>query len=189
MIPSDSARRLRIPAYLIMATTTVIQLVDVAVRAWPFRLHSPAWRLGVIGFAANAVGTSMLALLVILAIAIAVGDRGVAYVTAGVSALAGALCVVITAVFALDAVQMKTQVQANLAGQYDMASAWLVVRLVIGAVMLLLLAVSGFRIAKTVRRETPRSGVKGSGSLVVGATRPGITSPAAPQRTVGIDRS
>jgi hypothetical protein len=171
-----------------MAMTTVIQLVDVAIRAWPFRLHSPAWRLGVIGFAANAVGTTMLALLVILAIAIAVGDRGVAYVAAGVSALAGALCLVIAVVFSLDAVQMKTQVQANLANQYDMASVWLVVRMVIGAMMLLLLAVSGFRIAKTVRREAPRSSMKGSGSLVVGTARPGTSSPASSQHTVGIER-
>jgi len=96
---------------------------------------------------------------------------------------------VITAVFSLDAVQMKTQVQANLANQYDMASAWLVVRMVIGATMLLLLAISGFRIAKTVRRETPRSSAKGSGSLVVGAARAGAPSPASAQRTVGIERS
>jgi len=60
---SESARRLRVPGYLVMAAITIVQVVDVGIRAWPFRLHSPAWRLGVIGFAANAVGTPMLALL------------------------------------------------------------------------------------------------------------------------------
>lgn len=131
----------------------------------------------------------MLVLLVILAIAIALGDRGVAYIAAGISALAGALCLALTVVFSLDAVQMKTQVAANLAPQYDIASAWLVVRMVIGATMLLLLAVSGFRAAKTLRREFPRSSGKGSGALVIGAARPGTASPTSPQRTIGIERS
>jgi len=92
---SESARRLRVPGYLVMAAITIVQVVDVGIRAWPFRLHSPAWRLGVIGFAANAVGTPMLALLAILAIAVGVGDRGITYLVASLSAIAGALCLLV----------------------------------------------------------------------------------------------
>ena len=185
---SESARRLRAPAYFVMAATTFVQITDVAIRAWPFRMHSPAWRLGVIGFAANAVGTPMLAFLVILAIAVAAGDRGVAYLIATLSALAAALCLLATGVFALDAMQMKGQVSASLAQQYDMASYWLVIRILISALVFAVIGISALRVAKVVRRDLPRTPAKGSGALVVGSTRPGVASPVVPQRSIGTDR-
>ena len=185
---SESARRLRVPGYLVMAAITIVQVVDVGIRAWPFRLHSPAWRLGVIGFAANAVGTPMLALLAILAIAVGVGDRGITYLVASLSAIAAALCLLGTGVFALDALQMKSQIQASLSHQYDMASYWLVIRVMIAALVFAVIGVTAFRVAKTVRRDAPRQAVKGGGSLVVGSSRPGAASPVVPQRGVGTDR-
>jgi hypothetical protein len=167
-----------------MATMTIVQLIDVVIRAMPFRVQSPAWRLGVVGLAANAVGTPMLAFLVILAIAVVAGDRGVVYLVAVLSALGAALCLLATGVFALDALEMKAQVQAGLSRQYDIASLWLVARVVIAAGIFLVFGISAFRVAKTVRRESPRPTVKGSGSLVVG-----MNSPSTAQRGVGAERS
>ena len=189
MSNSESVRRLRIPGYLVMAATTIVQLVDVGIRAWPFRVHSPAWRLGVIGFAANAVGTSMLALLVILAIAVAVGDKGVTYLVSSLAAFAGVLCLLATGVFALDALQMKGQIQASLSHQYDLASYWLVIRVLIAALVFIVIAVSAFSVGKTVRRDAARPTVKGGSPLVVGSSRPGSPSPVGPHRGVGTDRS
>ena len=183
MNPSESVRRLRILGYLVMTTMTIVQLIDVVIRAMPFRVQSPAWRLGVVGLAANAVGTPMLSFLVILAIAVWAGDRGVVYLMAVLSALAAVLCVLATGTFALDALQMKSQVQLGLARQYDIASFWLAARVVIAAVIFLVFGISAFRMAKTVRRELPRSAVRGSGALVVV-----INSPAAAQRGVGAER-
>jgi len=182
MNPTESVRRLRILGYLVMTTMTVVQLIDVVIRAMPFRIHSPAWRLGVVGLAANAVGTPMLAFLVILAIAVVAGDRGVVYLIAVLSALSAALCLLATGVFGLDALQMKAQVQAGLSRQYDIASFWLAARVVIAAVIFLVFGVSAFRMAKTVRRELPRPAVRGTGSLVVGM------SPSSAQRGIGAER-
>ena len=185
---SEPARRLRLPGYLVMAAMTIVQVVDVGIRAWPFRVHSPAWRLGVVGFAANAVGTPMLTFLVILAIAVVAGDRGVAYLIASLSALGAAFCLLATGVFALDAMQLKGQVQASLSHQYDVASFWLVARVLIAALVFIVIGITSYRLAKTVRRDMPRQAVKGSGSLVVGASRPGAPSPTAPQRSIGTER-
>jgi hypothetical protein len=186
MTVPESARRLRWPGYLVMASTTIVQVLDVGIRAWPFRIHSPAWRLGVVGFAANAVGTPMLAFLVILAIAVFSGDRGVTYFISALSGLAAVLCLFAIGVFGLDAMQMKGQVQASLSHQYDVASFWLVIRVLISAIMFAVLAVSALRVGKTVRREAIRTPVKGA-PLVVGPSRSG--SPASPQRSVGTERS
>jgi hypothetical protein len=183
MNQSESLRRLRILGYLVMATMTLVQIIDVVIRAMPFRIQSPAWRLGVVGLAANAVGTPMLAFLVILAIAVWAGDRGVVYLMAVLSALAAVLCLLATGTFALDALQMKSQVQAGFARQYDIASFWLAARVVVAAGVFLVFGVSAFRMAKTVRRELPKPAVRGSGSLVVG-----MNSPASTQRGIGAER-
>jgi hypothetical protein len=188
MTPSESARRLRIPGYLIMWTVTIVQLVDVVIRAWPFRIHSPAWRLGVIGFAANAVGTTMISFLVILGIAVAVGDRGVSMLVAAVSAVAAVLCLLATGIFTLDALQMKGQVDPNLSHQYDLSSFWLVARVLVAVLIFGILAMSAFRISKALRREIPRTNVKGGAPLVVGTARSAAPSPAAGQRSVGAER-
>jgi hypothetical protein len=188
MNPSESARRLRVPGYLVMAAMTVVQVADVVIRAWPFRVHSPAWRLGAIGFAANAVGTPMLTFLVILAIAVAMGDRGVAYLVSSLSALSAALCLLATGVFALDALQMRGQAPANLSHQYDVASFWLVIRVLIAALVFMVIGVTSLRVAKGVRRETPRTGATGTGSPLVVGSRPGAPSPAGPQRSIGGER-
>jgi hypothetical protein len=179
---------LRIPGYLVMAATTIVQLVDVGIRAWPFRIHSPAWRLGVVGFAANAVSTPMLALLVILAIAVAVGDKGITYLVSALATFTAALCLLAIGVFALDALQMKGQIEANLSHQYDVASYWLVIRVLIAGLVFIVIGVSAFRVGKTVRRDLPRATPKGGSPLVVGSSRPGSPSPVVPQRGVGTDR-
>jgi len=185
MTPSESARRLRIPGYLIMWVVTIVQLVDVVIRAVPFRIHSPAWRLGVIGLAANAVGTTMVSFLVILGIAVVAGDRGVAMLLAVLSSAAAVFCLLATGIFALDALQMRGQALPNLSHQYDLSSFWLVARVLVSVLIFGILAVSAFRIAKTLRRDVSRASVKGGAPLVVGRSAP---SPAAGQRSVTPER-
>ena len=63
MNPSESVRRLRILGYLVMTTMTVVQLIDVVIRAMPFRIQSPAWRLGVVGLGGERGGDANAVLL------------------------------------------------------------------------------------------------------------------------------
>jgi hypothetical protein len=140
--------------------------------------------LGVIGFAANAVGAPMLALLVILAIAIAVGDN----VTCRLS-----LATLRDTVPPRDrCVRLDASDEGSigsLSHQYDLASYWLVIRVLIAALVFIVIGVSAFRVGKTVRRDAGRPTVKGGSPLVVGSSRSGSPSPVGPHRGVGADRT
>jgi len=182
-----SLRTLRSAGYLIAAMMIVLPLVDVIARTTPYRIHSPAWRLELVNLASNSVGTGILGLLLMLGIAAASGDRGVAFFAAGLSGVATVGWVGLTGVFALDALEMRGQPDANATNQYDAVTIWLAIRVLIAIVMLLALAVSGFRAAKVIRREFARTPSKGNPALVVGTGRAGIPSPASQQRGVTPD--
>jgi hypothetical protein len=99
------------------------------------------------------------------------------------SALAAVLCLLATGTFALDALQMKSQVQAGFARQYDIASFWLAARVVIAAVIFLVFGVSASR--------WPRPCVvsyRGQRSEEAGRWSWEMNSPAAAQRGVGAER-
>lgn len=177
---ASSARRLRAPGYSIMGGLIVLQLIEIAVRSWPFRAASPAWRLGFVGTTAGALGTPLFGLLIVLAIAVASDDRTAAYAVSIVSWLATALCVTAIGVFALDALQVKSQVGSSLAGQYDVGSGWVAVKMVVGAVLFLVLAVSAWRAAKTAARHRALNEPLGHSALLVSPVRPAspVSSPA-----------
>lgn len=181
---ASSARRLRAPGYLIIGTLTLLQLIEIEVRSWPFRMHSPAWRLGFVGTAAGAIGTPLLGLLLILAIAVASDDRAAAYAVSLVSWLATALCVAALGVFALDALQVKNDVGASLAGQYDVGSSWVAVRMVLATVLFIVLGVSAWRAAKTAERHRALQEPVGRSALLVSPVRP--TTPASPVAQSGV---
>jgi hypothetical protein len=149
----SSARRLRAPGYLIMATLIVLQIIDVGVRSWPFRMQSPTWRLGYIAASAGAAATPLLGLLIVFGIAVATDDEAAAYVVALVSALAAALCVVGAGVFSLDLLQVRNEVRSGLAGQYEIGSMWVAVRVLVTAASFVVLAVSAWRAAKSAARH------------------------------------
>jgi hypothetical protein len=158
VIPAYAARSLRLPGYLVMAMLMVFSAGEVGVRSSPFRVHSPAWRLELIGSGAGAMGTVVLGLFVIYAIAAAADDRPTAYIVSSLSSLAAALCVIAIGVFSLDAIQVKTQVQSSLAHGYDVGTVWVAVRLAIAAIVLAVIAVSSIRAARSARREaSPRT--------------------------------
>lgn len=181
---ATSARRLRAPGYLIIGTLTLLQLIDIEIRSWPFRTHSPAWRLGFVGTAAGAVGAPLLGLLLILAIAVASDDRAAAYAVSLVSWIATALCALAIGMFALDALQVKNDVGSSLAGQYDVGSSWVAVRMVLATVLFVVLGVSAWRAAKSAERHRAAQEQAGRSGLLVSPVRP--TTPVAPVAQSGV---
>jgi hypothetical protein len=176
-----AARRLRVPGYLAMATMIIQQLVELYLRVSPARVHSPAWRLTLIGNFSSAAGGAILGLFVIFAIAVAAEDQGVSYLVSSVSGAAVAACIGAMGMFGLDALQMKNQVQSSLSSSYDVASVWVVAKLVMSAIVFAVLAVSAFRAAKTTRRVAAApQGTKGP-AVLVSTVRPAIT-PASVRR-------
>ena len=169
MLTISSARRLRLPCYMITATLIVLQIIDVGVRSWPFRVHSPTWRLGFISASAGAVdgGTPLIGLLIVFAIVVATDDEAAAYVLALVSAFATALWVVAAGVSSLDVLQLRNEVRSGLAGQGDIGSMWVPARALVTAVLFVVLMVSAWRAAKAAARHRAIEKPIGRGSLLV----------------------
>ena len=154
-----------------MAMVLVAPIVDLFIRSSPMRIHSPAWRLGVMSTAAGTVVTPLLALFVIFVIAVAAEDRGVAYFVSVCSLFTAFVCILATGIFALDALQMKGQVASSLMEGYGVGTTWVVIRLLMCAAVSLVLGVSAFRAASG--RRAPSAPVSKASSMLVGtAGRP-----------------
>ena len=84
------------------------------------------------------------------------------------------LCLAATGLFALDALQMKNQVAANLSESYGLASAWIAVKLIISIIVLGALSLSALRAAQGTKRSAPQSSGKPSSVLVGAGGRPAV---------------
>jgi hypothetical protein len=180
--PNSVARRVRIPGYLIMAMTLVEATVEFWMRASPMRLHSPAWRLGLINASGVLIGTALLTLFVIFAIAVAAEDAFGSYVVSSLSALAVPVCVLALGTFALDALEMKSQVQASLSDSYGATAAWVAVRLLISVILFGVLAVSALRAAKAKRPSASAPSERSQGVLLGTARTPAAATSAGLRR-------
>jgi hypothetical protein len=158
---------------MVMASMIILPLIELYIRASPFRIHSPAWRLSLVGNASGAISAPILGLFFMFAIAVAADDKGVSYLVSSLSGLAGVLCLAATGLFALDALQMRNQVQANLSDSYGLASTWIAAKMIISVIVLIALSVSALRAAQGSRRSTQASG-KPSSVLVGAAGRPAV---------------
>ena len=161
-----------------MATMIVMPLLELYIRAAPFRIHSPAWRLSLVGNISGAISAPILGLFLMFAIAVVAEDKGVTYLVSSLSGLAAVACLGVTGLFALDALQMRNQVQASLAESYGLTSSWIAAKLIISVIALVVLSLSALRAAQGVKRSTSQTSVKSS-VLVAGGGRPGI----APRNT------
>lgn len=166
--------------YWFMATLFVMQVVDLGLRSWPFRLHSPAWRLGLIGTGSSTLSGQLLVLFVIFALAVVFEDRMAAFVVSVLSALTAVFSLVAVAAFSLDVLQVKNDVQASLADKYDAGSVWVILKLVIGVVLLLALAVSAWRSAKGIARHRTAAGTPAKPSWLLSPVRPMAPVPPPP---------
>jgi len=156
-----------------MALMIIQPLLELYIRSSPFRIHSPAWRLSLIGNASAALSAPILGLFLMFAIAVAADDNGVSYLVSSLSALAAVVTIAATGLFALDALQMRNQVQANLSDSYGLASSWIAAKLIMSVIALLVLAVAALRAARGAKRLV--SPAPGKTSVLVGAAgRPAV---------------
>ena len=171
-----------------MGTLILLQLIEIEVRSWPFRAHSPTWRLSLIGTIAGSLGTPLFGLLIILAIAVATDDRAAAYTVSFVSWLSAAACAAGIAVFALDVLQVKNDVASPLAGQYDVGSSWVAVRMSVAVLLFVVLAVSAWRAAKSAERHRALQEPIGRSALLVSPVRPASAVSPVAQTGVKLER-
>jgi hypothetical protein len=162
MLSYTSAQRLRLPGYAIMTMLIVSQLVDVTVRSSPFRLHSPAWRLGYLSATAGESNILLVALFLMSMIAAVAEDAIANYAIAAVSWVLSLVFLVAIVFFGLDVLQFRGQVPGALAEQYGRGSIWIGLRLAIAVGLLILLGVTALRIARTSHRSAGAGAPDGS---------------------------
>jgi len=175
VIPKDLVKQVRVPAYIVTAYMALGSIFDVLATTWPIQLHDMRWRLAVQGMFTGASGTELLAVLLFLVFAWAAADHialaaGFAYsLIAGVAYLCGA------AIFSLDILQARGQIDPAQLSRYHMGAAWTIGRMIFAGLTLIMLAVVTFRAFRSLTRV--ERGVAGpAGSLIVGKP------PAAPSR-------
>lgn len=172
-IPTDLAKRLRLPAYIVTGYMAIGSLLDIAATTWPPLLHDLRWRLAVEGFATGASGTLLLAVVAFLVVAAAATDRVALGVGFAYSAIVGVVYLAGCAVFLLDSFQIRGQVQADQLSRYNVGLIWTAARLLFTGAVLVYLAVVAIRAFRRIG-ETERSVAAGPGSIIVGkpATAP-----------------
>lgn len=174
-ISSDEFRYLRASGYFVAFATILMQIIEVVLRSWPAQIHSAPWRLSLIGNSSGIVLNLLMMVFIILTIASLSRDRTLALIMCGVSMSVALLYLVSTGVFALDALQMRNQVQMTVATQFDVTSTWTIVRQLVGVAGFSLLAIGGWRVYRTSHVHTSRPVRKGD-DLLVGTARPVVAA-------------
>ena len=180
MTPSapDLIRRLRAPAYLIMAVTSILPLVDLLMAISPMHFGTVMWRFGAVGLISSAVGAPLLVLTLVYALALLSGDRKVVITVGIIAAILALLMLVGAGSFALDALQMKGRVNPAALDKFKGASALALVKLIVMGAASIVLAASAFRSTKLMKREPVRAARPGA-TLIVGQP---ASAKAVPER-------
>jgi hypothetical protein len=171
LAPTELTRRLRAAAYVLGSIMLVVQFVELIFGVFPMLIHSAAWRLSFAGGAANIMMISLLATFIMIATAVIFNDAGVCLTFGILAALAAAFYVVMSGVFALDALQMRGQVRMSVARQYDYGSAWVIARMLMAIIGYIVLSVTALRSARAMPKEVLRPRPAG-GLLVANALPP-----------------
>ena len=172
--PNSLVRRLRAPGYLVLGTAMVFPLVDWLVPVLPLRPLTIAWRFGAVGYLSSAMGAPLLVLFLFYALAYFSGDRKVMVLCAVLAGLIALSAIAGAGTFALDALQMKSRVQAPAQSKFLLVSGWALCKLAIEGLASLVLVVNvvrNLRNAKTL--SALRSEARTTSSLLMGrAQRP-----------------
>ena len=187
---TESIRRLRLPAYIVIGYITIGSLADVIISTQPALIHDVRWRLGVGTLLTGASGTELLGAILFLALAAAAADQVALWTEFSLSLLIGLGYVLASGGFALDSLQMRGQISAEMLTRYNIGTTWTEVRLAFTGIVFFGIAAAAFRAARALARAVDRSASSPASTLVVGAqavggagvppVRPAIDRPKAP---------
>jgi hypothetical protein len=152
--------RLRAPSFLILGLLCVQPIAEILVASWPLRPGIGGWRMSTLSAASGSLLLSLLGLFLIYWLELSGGHRRIILTVAWIASGAVLFCLAGAVEFGLDALQMRSQVDPDAAGRYQIASAWVLAKLLLSGVAGLVLARSAFRTARLLRREHKRPPAK-----------------------------
>ena len=173
------ARRLRIAGYFLALFVGVSSISDIIVSTWPVSVHDARWRVGATTLITSAAPVNLLVIFVCIAIAFLAGDRRVLWLIGGLCAVASVAFLGLSAELALDLLQIRHKVRADLVSNYDVTMALGELRLLLASALSFVLSVAAFR----VRRHAGRVVVEAAPAH---ASRFFMGNVAAPGARVGI---
>ncbi|MEO7455454.1 MAG: hypothetical protein ABIY52_04280 [Gemmatimonadaceae bacterium] len=168
----NNHRQLAPAAYLVAALLVFIPLYDAATSLYPFNVASSQWRFGAFGLLSNALMLPASGALIAVAAAAAFMQPRMLRFLGIVSWVAVVVIVLSMVLFALDAVQSRRLIRADMQLSYMVATATALVKLVLGALGFALLA----------RGTRPGPGVMSESRSNVDRAFPKRASGAVPSR-------
>jgi hypothetical protein len=142
-------------AYLVGAALILFPVFDAFVSIFPLRFGEFRWRYGASAMLANAFLIPNAGLLVLLATAISYGHATFRRVL-GVVAIAGAVTwLVMIGMFALDSIQTRAVVHAEMLRSFSLASWSAVGKMLLSTATMLALGLAGFGKPKGEAAATP----------------------------------
>ena len=154
-------------AYLVAVLLVVVPLIEVTLSVWPLRFGQTAWRFGTLGLISQAATTPMVGAVLLFALAFLLDHRKTIAVGAVLTALISFALIVAIPMFALDAVQMRSQVGAAAQRTFDISGLLATIKLCGLFLVTLLLSIGAF---KAVRNKARRPNAPSSEALI-GANR------------------
>jgi hypothetical protein len=170
--PREILRPLRLPGYSFLGLTLLLQLADFFISTLPLRPSAVMWRFSMLGGASNAVGNILLLILLLFVFALLLGDRMALTVIAGITAVLAAILFLAGAAFALDALQLRSRVDATAVRRFDVASAEAIFKFFTQGVVAGLMSVSALRSMRLQQRLMLRDERSAEEMIVVRTATP-----------------
>ncbi|MEP6618273.1 MAG: hypothetical protein ABJE47_03115 [bacterium] len=131
----DNYPRLAPVAYVIAFLLVIVPLFDSIMGVAPLHLGNAQWRFGAFGMLSNSLVFPFVGLLIAVAVSMAFEHEGMQkflWVTCWLAAVVLVLSVIF---FALDSVQTRTHIRADIQTSFEIASWTALVKLFLGAVV------------------------------------------------------
>ena len=157
----NNYRQLAPAAYLVAAALVIFPLLDSAMSLMPWKAGSTQWRFGAIGLISNTLMIVCLGALIAVGMSVLANHEAGRRVLGKISWTLAVLLLIGIVAFAMDAVQARRQIRADLLSSYQLAS--------IMAEVKLLTAVLSFAMlgrAARMQRVTRSEGAAGAPVLV-----------------------
>ena len=146
-LPAPDIYRWLPATYLVGLCLFLAPLIQTLGSLWPPHFGEATWRYGAIGIFLSASGAAGLGLLIVLAVAMAMGHRVMLRVAGILAILLTLILLIVCGAFALDVVQVRGIVRAQVRGGFDMSAAKAVLMALVVMVASIFIAIAAFRAA------------------------------------------
>jgi hypothetical protein len=160
----NNSRQLAPAAYLVAAALVIFPLYDSTVSLLPWNVMSAQWRFGAIGLLSNTLMIVCLGALLAAAVSIFANQPRTRRVLWVISWTVSVLLLLGIVAFALDAVQARRQIRADLLASYQIASITAELKMLLGVLTFAMLGRAS-RQEGTIRQDSVGS------PMLVGKTR------------------